>query len=175
MSFQYLNKNFWIEGTDQNSNCALTKNEISHKLRLASHRGLNKNMLEKEMNETGRNAKIIIGPQSSDEEWVSNFFEFVVLQLYSTDCHPTDCHFCQNFGKCLNYSVLNFFIKLRMKYSVFSFFTLNREILCHSRPSRANNQNYGVLIWFIDMELLSYFIKIFNLSNVIHGYWSNTY
>lgn len=79
--FQYLNKNFWIEGTDQNSNCALTKNEISHKLRLASHRGLNKNMLEKEMNETGRNAKIIIGPQSSDEDLVLISFR-VFAQVY---------------------------------------------------------------------------------------------
>ena len=63
-----MNKNFWIEGTDQNSNCSLTKNEISHKLRLALNRGVSKSMLEKETNETGRHSKIIIGPQSSDEE-----------------------------------------------------------------------------------------------------------
>ena len=66
--FKYLNRRFWIEGNDQNSNCALTKNEISHKLRLAVGRGINKSMLEKELSETGRNAKIVLGNESSDEE-----------------------------------------------------------------------------------------------------------
>ena len=65
---QYLNRNFWIEGNDQNSNCPLTKNEISHKLRLALGRGINKQMLEKEMSESGRNSKIILGSESSDDE-----------------------------------------------------------------------------------------------------------
>ena len=41
-------------------------------------------MLEKEMNETGRNAKIIIGPQSSDEEWVLIFFEFLCPTVFRT-------------------------------------------------------------------------------------------
>ena len=63
-----MNRRFWIEGNDQNSNCALTKNEISHKLRLAVGRGINKSMLEKEHSETGRNAKIVLGNESSDEE-----------------------------------------------------------------------------------------------------------
>ena len=63
-----MNRRFWIEGNDQNSNCALTKNEISHKLRLAVGRGINKSMLEKELSETGRNAKIVLGNESSDEE-----------------------------------------------------------------------------------------------------------
>ena len=46
----------------------MTKNEISHKLRLAVGRGINKSMLEKETSETGRNAKIVLGNESSDEE-----------------------------------------------------------------------------------------------------------
>ena len=54
-----MNRRFWIEGNDQNSNCALTKNEISHKLRLAVGRGINKSMLEKE-EERRRIADVII-------------------------------------------------------------------------------------------------------------------
>ena len=48
--------------------CALTKNDISHKLRLAMNRGISKSMLEKELNESGRNQKLVCGPESSDEE-----------------------------------------------------------------------------------------------------------
>ena len=101
-----------------------------------------------------------------------------VLQLYSTDCHPTDCHFCQNFGKCLNISVLNFMIKLRIKYFVFSVYIYFDPKQNHYMPAlviQSKNQNYGVLIWLLIWGYHHNSSKIFNFSYIIHGYWSNTY
>ena len=88
--------------------------------------------------------------------------QFLWLQLFSADCHSTDCHFCQNFGKCFNNSVLNFFIELYVWNISFFRFLTKVERICAILGHL--EQTIRTIDMVIDME------KIFNLIEC-YSWW----